>query len=116
MPQRPFPAHTVFAGLAGTPVLAEISARDSRQLIESAKTHPARTERRIADVPEEGMAVATLAGPTAAALARGIENAVRFYVTDCTATLSWKEPGFVFAPHVDEGGTERQGIAAETAD
>lgn len=45
-----------------------------------------------------------------------IEAPVRFYVTedrDGTATLSWKTPGFVFAPYVAEGGADLQAAAAE---
>ena len=45
-----------------------------------------------------------------------IEAPVRFYVTenaDGTATLSWKEPSFVFAPYLDEGGPALAGIAQD---
>lgn len=45
-----------------------------------------------------------------------IEAPVRFYVTedaDGTATLSWKEPTFVFAPYADEGGAELARVAQE---
>lgn len=45
-----------------------------------------------------------------------IEAPIRFYVTendDGTATLSYKTPGFVFAPYVDEGGTALLEIAEE---
>ena len=45
-----------------------------------------------------------------------IEAPIRFYVTedpDGTATLSWKEPSFVFAPYADEGGESLAEIARE---
>ena len=48
-----------------------------------------------------------------------IEAPVRLYVTeadDGTATLSWKEPSFVFAPYAEEGGDELQRLAAELDD
>ncbi len=45
-----------------------------------------------------------------------IEAPIRFYVTendDGTATLSYKTPGFVFAPYVYEGGDPLREIASE---
>ena len=45
-----------------------------------------------------------------------IEAPVRFYVTeepDGTATLSYKTPGFVFAPYMAEGGADREAAAEE---
>lgn len=45
-----------------------------------------------------------------------IEAPIRFYVTenpDGTATLSYKTPGFVFAPYFDEGGEALRAVAAE---
>ena len=45
-----------------------------------------------------------------------IEAPIRFYVTentDGTATLSYKTPGFVFAPYADQGGDALGEIAAE---
>ncbi len=45
-----------------------------------------------------------------------IEAPIRFYVTenkDGTATLSYKTPGFVFAPYADEGGEALHEIAVE---
>ncbi|MBO9460999.1 DUF302 domain-containing protein [Labrenzia sp. R5_0] len=51
-----------------------------------------------------------------ASVAAGIEAPIRFYVTenpDGTATLSWKTPGFVFAPYMDEGGSALQELARE---
>lgn len=51
-----------------------------------------------------------------ASVAAGIEAPIRFYVTensDGTATLSWKTPGFVFAPYMDEGGDALAELAAE---
>ncbi|WP_306029206.1 DUF302 domain-containing protein [Stappia sp. MMSF_3263] len=49
-------------------------------------------------------------------IAAGIEAPIRFYVTengDGSATLSWKTPGHVFAPYMDEGGTALSELAAE---
>jgi uncharacterized protein (DUF302 family) len=51
-----------------------------------------------------------------ASLASGIEAPIRVYVTeneDGTATLSYKEPSFVFGPYMDEGGEELRDLAAE---
>ncbi|MCV0424109.1 MAG: DUF302 domain-containing protein [Roseibium sp.] len=51
-----------------------------------------------------------------ASIAAGIEAPIRFYVTensDGTATLSWKTPGFVFAPYMEEGGDALAELAAE---
>ncbi|WP_040439765.1 DUF302 domain-containing protein [Roseibium aggregatum] len=51
-----------------------------------------------------------------ASVAAGIEAPIRFYVTenaDGTATLSWKTPGFVFAPYMEEGGPALQELAGE---
>ncbi len=45
-----------------------------------------------------------------------IEAPIRFYVTeeeDGTATLSWKTPGHVFAPYLDEGGEDLRAVADE---
>lgn len=45
-----------------------------------------------------------------------IEAPVRFYVTeneDGTATLSWKKPGYVFAPYLESGGAELKAVADE---
>jgi uncharacterized protein (DUF302 family) len=52
----------------------------------------------------------------AASLAAGIEAPIRFYVTedsDGSATLSWKTPGHVFAPYMDEGGAALKELAGE---
>lgn len=144
MRQRPAFFLTLIAGLAGAPALADVTPREGWQVIETEMTHAVLLERLLAAVPEQGMAVVTQAGPTAAAQARGIvipenrvvgvfnndfavrilalstaamiEAPIRFYVTedaDGTATLSWKEPGFVLAPYVNEGGAELQEIAAD---
>jgi uncharacterized protein (DUF302 family) len=46
----------------------------------------------------------------------GIEAPIRFYVTENpggTATLSYKKPGFVFAPYLDEGGEALRQLAVE---
>lgn len=51
-----------------------------------------------------------------ASVAAGIEAPIRFYVTensDGTGTLSWKTPGFVFAPYMEEGGEALAELAAE---
>ena len=51
-----------------------------------------------------------------ASVAAGIEAPIRFYVTensDGTATLSWKTPGFVFKPYMEEGGEALAELAAE---
>ena len=69
-------------------------------------------ENRVVGVFNNDFAVRILGLSTAAM----IEAPVRFYVTegeDSTATLSWKEPGFVFAPYAEEGGEELAAIAAE---
>ncbi|WP_300032450.1 DUF302 domain-containing protein [uncultured Roseobacter sp.] len=69
-------------------------------------------ENRVVGVFNNDFAVRVLAASTAAM----IEAPIRFYVTeetDGTATLSWKTPGFVFAPYFDEGGAELRALAAE---
>jgi uncharacterized protein (DUF302 family) len=69
-------------------------------------------ENRVVGVFNNDVAVRVLALSTAAM----IEAPIRFYVSedaDGTATLSWKEPSFVFAPYADEGGAELAEIAAE---
>ncbi len=51
-----------------------------------------------------------------ASTAAGIEAPIRFYVTedaDGTATLSYKTPGTVFAPYMDEGGQTLADLASE---
>ena len=57
-------------------------------------------------------AVKVLAASTAAM----IEAPIRFYVTenaDGNATLSYKTPGFVFAPYLEEGGDALADLAEE---
>lgn len=69
-------------------------------------------ENRVIGVFNNVFAVRILKVSTAAM----IEAPVRFYVTgdrDGTATLSWKTPGFVFAPYIAEGGADLQAAAAE---
>jgi uncharacterized protein (DUF302 family) len=69
-------------------------------------------ENRVVGVFNNDFAVRILALSTAAM----IEAPVRFYVTedaDGTATLSWKEPSFVFAPYAEEGGEALARIAEE---
>ena len=51
-----------------------------------------------------------------ASISAGIEAPIRMYLTeneDGTATLSYKTPSFVFAPYMDEGGTEMKALAEE---
>lgn len=69
-------------------------------------------ENRVVGVFNNDFAVRILGLSTAAM----IEAPVRFYVTedaDGSATLSWKQPSFVFAPYADEGGTALAEIATE---
>lgn len=70
-------------------------------------------QNRVVGVFNNQFAVDILALSTAAM----IEAPIRFYVTedpdDGTATLSWKEPSFVFAPYADEGGPELVRLAEE---
>lgn len=52
----------------------------------------------------------------AASVAAGIEAPIRFYLTenpDGTGTLSYRTPGAVFAPYVDEGGVALKALASE---
>lgn len=69
-------------------------------------------ENRVVGVFNNDFAVRILALSTAAM----IEAPIRFYVTETaagTAILSWKEPGFVFAPYLDEGGEALAEIARD---
>jgi uncharacterized protein (DUF302 family) len=69
-------------------------------------------ENRVVGVFNNDFAVRILGLSTAAM----IEAPVRFYVTedaDGTATLSWKEPSFVFAAYVEEGGPMLAEIAQD---
>lgn len=69
-------------------------------------------ENRVVGVFNNDYAVRILGLSTAAM----IEAPVRFYVTedvDGSATLSWKEPSFVFAPYVDDGGAALARLAAD---
>ena len=69
-------------------------------------------ENRVIGVFNNEFAVNILALSTAAM----IEAPIRFYVTentDGTATLSYKTPGFVFAPYLDEGGKRLAGLVAQ---
>ncbi|WP_436398231.1 DUF302 domain-containing protein [Roseobacter sp. S98] len=69
-------------------------------------------ENRVVGVFNNDFAVRILALSTPAM----IEAPIRFYVTenaDGTATLSYKTPGFVFAPYVAEGGPELEAAAAD---
>jgi uncharacterized protein (DUF302 family) len=67
---------------------------------------------RVFGVYRNDYAVRVLETSTAAM----IEAPIRFYVTenpDGSATLSYKTPGAVFAPYLDEGGAELSAIAGE---
>jgi uncharacterized protein (DUF302 family) len=67
---------------------------------------------RVVGVFNNDFAVRTLALSTAAM----IEAPIRFYVTedgDGGASLSWKRPGTVFAPYMDDAGPGLAEIAAE---
>ncbi|QBY01014.1 DUF302 domain-containing protein [Rhodophyticola sp. CCM32] len=69
-------------------------------------------ENRVVGVFNNIYAVRILGLSTAAM----IEAPVRFYLTedeDGTATLSYKTPGFVFAPYMEEGGPDLAAAAAE---
>ncbi|MDW3223215.1 MAG: DUF302 domain-containing protein [Paracoccaceae bacterium] len=69
-------------------------------------------ENRVVGVFNNDFAVKILNLSTAAM----IEAPVRFYVTentDGTATLSYKTPGFVFAPYQDEGGAALKALTDE---
>ncbi len=69
-------------------------------------------ENRVVGVFNNDFAVRILALSTAAM----IEAPIRFYVTENaagTATLSWKEPSFVFAPYSSEGGEALAELAAD---
>ncbi|RDC74105.1 DUF302 domain-containing protein [Rhodovulum sp. 12E13] len=72
-------------------------------------------ENRVVGVFNNDFAVRILEQSTAAM----IEAPIRFYVTenaDGTATLSWKEPSFVFAPYSAEGGDALARMAEELDD
>lgn len=72
-------------------------------------------ENRVVGVFNNDFAVRILGLSTAAM----IEAPIRFYVTedaDGSATLSWKEPSFVFGPYADEGGAGLAAIAGELDD
>ncbi|WP_187428167.1 hypothetical protein ROLI_003010 [Roseobacter fucihabitans] len=69
-------------------------------------------ENRVIGVFNNDFAVRVLETSTAAM----IEAPIRFYVTenpDATATLSYKTPGFVFAPYLEEGGDALRTLASE---
>ena len=69
-------------------------------------------ENRVVGVFNNDFAVKILALSTAAM----IEAPVRFYLTensDGTATLSYKTPGYVFAPYLDEGGEALARLATD---
>ncbi len=67
---------------------------------------------RVIGVFNNDFAVKILALSTAAM----IEAPIRFYVTEGSegaATLAYKQPSFVFAPYMDEGGDALRQLAAE---
>ena len=67
---------------------------------------------RVIGVFNNDFAVKILALSTAAM----IEAPIRFYVTEGsegTATIAYKQPSFVFAPYMDEGGDALRQLAAE---
>ena len=67
---------------------------------------------RVVGVFRNDFAVRAVRASTAAM----IEAPIRFYVTedaDGTATLSYKLPGFVFAPYMAEGGEALAAVAEE---
>lgn len=137
-------ACTVVVAMASGGAAADLAPRAGWRVINTDLAHADLLDRLRAAVTAEGMGIVTEAGPTGAALARGIEipenrvlgvfnndfavrilglstaamieAPIRFYVTeskDGTATLSWKEPSFVFAPYRDEGGAALADIAAD---
>jgi uncharacterized protein (DUF302 family) len=63
----------LLVGGGAGPALADLAGREGWQVIETDMSHAVLLERLLATVPEEGMAVVTQAGPTAAAQTRGIE-------------------------------------------
>ncbi len=90
-------------------LLAAVSEEQMAVVTQAGPTAAARArgieipENRVVGVFNNDFAVRILALSTAAM----IEAPIRFYVTEDAegmATLSWKEPGFIFAPYLDEGG------------
>ncbi|WP_299967706.1 DUF302 domain-containing protein [uncultured Roseobacter sp.] len=72
-------------------------------------------QNRVVGVFNNDFAVRILALSTAAM----IEAPIRFYVTEesnGTATLSYKTPGFVFAPYTPEGGPDLANLARQLDD
>lgn len=99
-------------------LLAAVPAEGMGVVTQAGPTGAARArgieipENRVVGVFNNDVAVRILSLSVAAM----IEAPVRFYVTenaDGTATLSWKEPGFVFAPYMAEGGAALADITAE---
>ncbi len=97
---------------------AAISANKMGLVTEAGPTEAARKRgveipgNRVLGVYRNDFAVRALETSRAAM----IEAPIRFYVTenpDGTATLSYKTPGFVFAPYADEGGAELAAVASE---
>lgn len=99
-------------------LLAAVPAEGMGVVTQAGPTGAARArgiaipENRVVGVFNNDFAVRILELSVAAM----IEAPVRFYVTenaDGTATLSWKEPSFVFAPYVGNAGSALTDVAAE---
>lgn len=97
---------------------AAVAAHGMGVVTEAGPTATARArgieipENRVLGVFNNDVAVRVLALSTPAM----IEAPIRFYVTenaDGTATLSYKTPGFVFAPYLPEAGAALAEIAAD---
>jgi uncharacterized protein (DUF302 family) len=97
-------------------LLAAVSANQMGVVTQAGPTATARSrgieipENRVVGVFNNDFAVKILATSTAAM----IEAPIRFYVTeneDGTATLSYKTPGFVFSPYLEEGGAALEDLA-----
>lgn len=65
-------AFAAVAAASAAPALSDVEERAGWQVVRTGMAHAELLERLLAAVPDEGMAVVTQAGPTAAARARGI--------------------------------------------
>jgi uncharacterized protein (DUF302 family) len=99
-------------------LLAAVPAHGMGVVTQAGPTATARSrgitipENRVVGVFNNDFAVRVLATSTAAM----IEAPIRFYVTeeaDGHATLSYKTPGFVFAPYLEEGSAGLSALADE---
>lgn len=97
---------------------AAISENKMGLVTEAGPTEAARARgvtipgNRVLGVFRNDFAVRALQASAAAM----IEAPIRFYVTenpDGSSTLSYKTPGFVFAPYADEGGAALAAVADE---